>query len=145
MPFSPALQDRLALLAQVPHLLVATDYDGTIAPIVNDPMKAVPDREAAVALRTLAGLDQTEVGVISSRSLRDLAALSRLPAEIHLVGSHGSEFDVDFALQMDEETTARRNELGERLAEIACRYPGSWSSGSCRPTRAVRSRPCEPT
>jgi trehalose 6-phosphate phosphatase len=125
MPFSPALQDRLALLAQVPHLLVATDYDGTIAPIVNDPMKAVPDREAAVALRTLAGLDQTEVGVISSRSLRDLAALSRLPAEIHLVGSHGSEFDVDFALQMDEETTARRNELGERLAEIAGRYPGT--------------------
>ncbi len=125
MPFSAELQDRLVLLAQVPHLLVATDYDGTIAPIVNDPMKAVPDREAAVALRTLAGLDQTEVGVISSRSLRDLAALSRLPAEIHLVGSHGSEFDVDFALQMDAETIARRNELGELLAEIANRYPGT--------------------
>ena len=124
-PFSDELLAKLGLLAQVPQLLVATDYDGTIAPIVNDPMKAVPDREASVALRTLATLDQTDVGVISSRSLRDLAALSRLPAEIHLVGSHGSEFDVDFALQMDEATIARRNALGEELAEIASRYPGT--------------------
>ena len=119
------LVTRLAELAQVPQLLVATDYDGTVAPIVNDPMRAVPDREVAVALRSLATLDQTDVGIISSRALRDLAALSRLPAEIHLVGSHGSEFDVDFALQMDAETQQRRDELGERLAEISRRHPGT--------------------
>ena len=119
------LVERLAELAQVPQLLVATDYDGTIAPIVNDPMRAVPDRETAVALRMLATLDQTHVGVISSRALRDLAALSRLPSEIHLVGSHGSEFDVDFALQMDRETQARRDSLGNSLTEICRRYPGT--------------------
>ena len=121
----PDVLEALSLIAQTPQLLVATDYDGTIAPIVDDPMRAVPDREIAVALRSLANLDQTHVGVISSRALRDLAAMSRLPAEIHLVGSHGSEFDVDFAMQMDEETLARRNDLGEALAEIARRYPGS--------------------
>ncbi len=119
------LLEELQQLAQVPQLLVATDYDGTIAPIVNDPMKAVPDRETTVALRSLASLDQTHVGVISSRSLRDLAALSRLPAEIHLVGSMGSEFDVDFALQMDAKTQERRDALGASLAEIARKYPGS--------------------
>ena len=121
----PALLENLAQLAQVPQLLVATDYDGTIAPIVNDPMRAIPDRETSVALRALAMLDQTHVGIISSRALRDLAALSRLPAEIHLVGSHGSEFDVDFALHMDEETQARRDALGEALTEISRRYPGA--------------------
>lgn len=121
----PDLVDRLSTLAQVPKLLVATDYDGTIAPIVNDPMRAVPDREAAVALRSLANLDQTEVGVISSRSLRDLAALSRLPSEIHLVGSHGSEFDIAFALQMDDETQLRRDSLGEKLSGICRRFPGT--------------------
>ncbi|MFT7473503.1 MAG: trehalose 6-phosphate phosphatase [Verrucomicrobiales bacterium] len=121
----PALLENLAQLAQVPQLLVATDYDGTIAPIVNDPMRAIPDRETSVALRALAMLDQTHVGIISSRALRDLAALSRLPAEIHLVGSHGSEFDVNFALQMDEETQDRRDALGEALVEICRRYPGS--------------------
>ena len=119
------LLDDLARLARVPQLLVATDYDGTIAPIVSDPMRAVPDRENVVALRSLANLDQTHVGVISSRALRDLAALSRLPQEIHLVGSHGSEFDVDFALQMDAATQQRRDDLGEALAEIARRYPGT--------------------
>ena len=119
------LVERLTELAQIPQILVATDYDGTIAPIVNDPMRAVPDREVAVALRSLALLDQTAVGIISSRALRDLAALSRLPAEIHLVGSHGSEFDVDFALQMDEATQARRDALGEQLADICRRYPGT--------------------
>ena len=121
----PELTEALTQLAQVPQLLVATDYDGTIAPIVNDPMRAVPDRETSVALRSLATLDQTHVGIVSSRALRDLAALSRLPAEIHLVGSHGSEFDVDFALQMDAETQARRDALGESLAEICRRYPGA--------------------
>ena len=81
------LLEQLREIARAPNLLVATDYDGTIAPIVNDPMRAIPDREVSVALRSLAALDQTNVGVISSRALRDLAALSRLPAEIHLVGS----------------------------------------------------------
>ena len=119
------LLDDLARLARVPQLLVATDYDGTIAPIVSDPMRAVPDRENVVALRSLATLEQTHVGVISSRALRDLATLSRLPHEVHLVGSHGSEFDVDFALQMDGPTQERRDHLGEALAEIAHRYPGT--------------------
>ena len=121
----PELLDDLAELAKSPQLLVATDYDGTIAPIVNDPMSARPDRENVVALRTLATTDQTHVGVISSRALRDLAALSRLPQEIHLVGSHGSEFDIDFALQMDAETQQRRDQLGLSLAEISARFPGT--------------------
>ena len=119
------LLERLGELAQVPQLLIATDYDGTIAPIVNDPMSAVPARETSVALRSLANLDQTEVGIISSRALRDLAALSRLPSEIHLVGSHGSEFDVAFALQMDAQTQERRDALGESLSAICRRYPGT--------------------
>ena len=124
-PLPPDLLERIDQLAQVPQLLVATDYDGTVAPPVDDPMLAVPLRETSVALRSLASLEQTSVGVISSRALRDLAALSRFPAEIHLVGSHGSEFDVDFALRIDPETRAARDRLGEELAEIANRYPGT--------------------
>ncbi len=124
-PIAEPLLDALGELARTPMLLVATDYDGTIAPIVDDPMRAVPDRETSVALRTLATLDQTHVGVISSRALRDLAALSRLPAEIHLVGSHGSEFDVDFAIRMDADVAARRDAIGEGLAAIVRDHPGA--------------------
>ena len=118
------LDERLDQLAQSPNLLIACDYDGTIAPIVADPMKALPLRETSVALRNLATLPQTHVAVISGRSLRDLAALSRLPAEIHLVGSHGSEFDIDFALDLDPDLRQRRTELVERLQQLATDHPG---------------------
>ena len=39
---APTIGDRLDQLARTPQLLVACDYDGTIAPIVDDPMKAAP-------------------------------------------------------------------------------------------------------
>ncbi|MFQ5558501.1 MAG: trehalase-like domain-containing protein, partial [Acidimicrobiales bacterium] len=49
---------------------------------------------------------------------RELAALSRLPAEIHLVGSHGSEFEIGFALDLDPELKARHDRLGEGLETL---------------------------
>ncbi len=119
----PELMARLDQLAQAPQLLIACDYDGTIAPIVDDPMKALPLRDTSVALRGLAALPQTEVAVISGRSLRDLAALSRLPAEIHLVGSHGTEFDIDFALDLDPALRDRRAKLLEALAQLVASHP----------------------
>jgi trehalose-phosphatase len=125
-PADEHLDERLASLARVPQLLVACDYDGTVAPIVDDPMKAVPRRETVIALRTLANLAQTEVAVISSRSLRDLAALSRLPTEVHLVGSHGSEFDIAFRRELTPEQQALRDDLRGELLAISARVPGSF-------------------
>ncbi len=118
------LEDRLDELARAPQLLVACDYDGTVAPIVSDPMKALPLRETSVALRSLAALPQTSVAVISGRSLRDLPILSRLPAEIHLVGSHGTEFDIDFALELDPVLKERRRALIDGLEQIASAHEG---------------------
>ena len=120
---NPELDDRIHALATTPHLLIACDYDGTIAPLVDDPMTALPLRETSVALRGLAALAQTDVAVISGRSLRDLAALSRLPAEIHLVGSHGSEFDIDFALDLDPTLQERRSELLDALGQLVADHP----------------------
>ena len=88
-------------LARTPNLLVCCDYDGTLAPLVDDPAKAFPLDQAINGLRALSQLPSTTAAVVSGRALRDLAALSRLPAEIHLVGSHGSEFDLDFARDLD--------------------------------------------
>ena len=119
----PELDDRIHALAAAPHLLIACDYDGTIAPLVDDPMTALPLRETSVALRGLAALAQTDVAVISGRSLRDLAALSRLPAEIHLVGSHGSEFDIDFALDLDPALQERRSKLLDALGRLVADHP----------------------
>lgn len=100
------LRRALIQLARTPRLLVACDYDGTLAPIVDDPDKARPRGESVGALRALAGLPGTTAAVISGRALRDLATLSRLPAEVNLVGSHGSEFDVGFIHELSPEATA---------------------------------------
>jgi len=119
-----ALEQALARLAREPHLLVACDYDGTLAPIVDVPGEARPRRESVAALRALAALTDTSVAVISGRSLHDLAALSRLPEEIHLVGSHGTEFDVGFARALPPEALALRDRVTEELHAIASLRPG---------------------
>ncbi len=124
MALSQELTDRLRSLAQTPVLLVATDYDGTLAPIVSDPMAARPLRESSVALRSLAEIANTSVAVISGRALRDLAALTRFPEEIHLVGSHGSEFDVGFVEDLTDSDTQNLAILKQRFEELAARYDG---------------------
>ncbi|WP_280342680.1 trehalose-phosphatase [Nocardia neocaledoniensis] len=114
----------LASVARVPRLLVASDYDGTIAPIVSDPTKAFPHRESVSALRALAGLSNTTAAVISGRALRDLAALSRLPVEVQLIGSHGSEFDVGFVHAIDNDAKQLLAEIQTAFAQIAAENPG---------------------
>ncbi len=113
------LRAAVMRISRVPQLLVACDYDGTLAPIVDDPTHAPPLPEAVAAIRSLASLPQTTVAVISGRALRDLAALSRLPSEVHLVGSHGSEFDVGFVERIAPEVVELRTRLGHELADLA--------------------------
>ena len=115
---------RVSALARMPRLLIASDYDGTLAPLVDDPMQAYPRRESVVAMRTLAELPQTDVAVISGRALRDLAALSRLPEEIRLVGSHGGEFDVDFSNGLSPAQTELRNTLSSLAEQLTADVPG---------------------
>lgn len=116
------LSERLRQLARVPNLLVACDYDGTLAPLTKDPMDATPNRDAVSAMRTLAEQANTDVAVISGRSLRDLALLSRFPEEIRLVGSHGSEFDLGFAAKLSKELVERRAKLIDSVQSLGERY-----------------------
>ena len=118
------LRQAVGRIARVPNLLVACDYDGTIAPLVDEPSQAVPLPEAVSALRTLAALPQTTVAVISGRSLRDLAALSRLPSEVRLVGSHGSEFDVGFVARISPDAADLRTRIGQELSALVKGRPG---------------------
>lgn len=112
-------------IARTPHLLVCCDYDGTLAPIVEDPAAARPLSEAVNGLRALAQLPATTVAVVSGRALRDLAALSRLPSEIHLVGSHGSEFDLDFVHGLDPAQRSLHEEIMEVCGDCVAEVPGT--------------------
>src|SRR5690606_4986012 len=65
------------------------------------------------------------VAIISGRALRDLARMVGEPEDVHLVGSHGSEFDPDFAHSLPREAVELRQRVHEQLAEIAARVPGA--------------------
>ncbi len=119
------LRTALSRIAQVPQLLVGCDYDGTLSPLVDDPTAAGPLPEAVAAVRALASLPQTVVAVISGRALRDLATLSRLPSEVHLVGSHGSEFDLGFIQRLEPGLRELHGRLLSELTEISRAHPGT--------------------
>ncbi|GAB3461109.1 trehalose-phosphatase [Actinophytocola sediminis] len=155
---SAELRRAIVQIARTPRLLVACDYDGTLAPIVENPEQARPMNESVGALRSLAGLHETTTAVISGRALRDLATLSRLPSEVHLVGSHGSEFDIGFVHALDEsardlhrrmETELERivsGEVGVHLevkpASVAVHTRRAERAVGDRVNEAVRSGPC---
>lgn len=106
-------------LASAPVLLVACDYDGTLAELVSDPAQARPRREALLALEVLARLPHTHVAIVSGRGLADLASkLGPLPS-VRLVGSHGSEFDADFAERFEPGLRELKAEVLRELYSIA--------------------------
>ncbi|WP_028278190.1 trehalase-like domain-containing protein [Arthrobacter sp. I3] len=121
---TPQLLAELKILARAPGLLVACNYGGTLCAAEGISTETLPLGSAAIALRALAALPNTHAAVISGRSLRDLAAVSRLPAEVHLVGSHGAEFDMGYAHGLSLATESVLQQASQALAETIGAYRG---------------------
>jgi len=83
----------LAAFAARPRVVVAVDFDGTLAPFVTDPLAARALPGGLEALRAAAALDGVTAAVVSGRDLATLAALTGIgPGDgIVLVGSHGAQ------------------------------------------------------
>ena len=79
---APAIGRVVALdaAAATDHLLVASDFDGTLAPIVNNPADARALPRAAEAIVALAELPGTSVVLVSGRALATLRELSAMPS-----------------------------------------------------------------
>jgi trehalose-phosphatase len=90
------LEEKLRGVAAAPVLLVACDFDGTLAPIASVPQEVAPDEESLAAAAALASMPHTHAAVISGRALRDLSARMQSVPRLWLVGSHGAEFDTTF-------------------------------------------------
>jgi len=116
-----SLNDALARVAASDRLLVALDFDGTLAPLEDEPMsaRALPDAAAAVA--ALAGLPDTPVAYVSGRSLHDLREIAEHSDDspVYLAGSHGAEFWApgEGALPTDDDDAAHalRDELRDAM------------------------------
>lgn len=121
---TPDLSAALAAAAVVPQLLVAVDFDGVLAPIVDDPLSSVPLPASAAALRELMALPDTTVALLSGRSLADLVRLSGLAEPVRFVGSHGAQWGSGPVPGFGVERAARLAELTAAFEKIAGRYDG---------------------
>ena len=106
-----ALAAALDACAAHDRVLVASDFDGVLAPIVLDPMAARPTTGTIELLRALATRAGVTVAVVSGRDLATLRTLTGIGESepIVLVGSHGGQSSRP--LDLDTELTDAHRDL----------------------------------
>ena len=117
------LTEAVTKLAAAEKLLVATDFDGTLAPIIDDPAAARADPRALHTLLQLAELPGTVVAVLSGRARAVLGSLLGDTGSLHLVGSHGAE-TAGRPADLDPVEQVRLARMRDSLGEIADGRPG---------------------
>lgn len=118
------LAASIARMASCERLLVASDFDGTLAEFVDDPRKAEPAAGVMASLLGLASCPGTTCAIISARETEDLAERLAHPAGLLLAGSYGQDI-----LQGAGVSPAGHRQLRDAttaLEGIASRYPGAW-------------------
>lgn len=113
-----SLDAALAEVAGFHSVLVASDYDGTLAPIVDDPRDAVPDSDAIGAFLRVAGHPRTHAVVISGRSEEVLEGFFGHHDEVTLVGNHGASVTTSAESE-------RVGNLTRALTDLARSFPGA--------------------
>lgn len=123
-----ALAGAVRRLAEADRLLVALDFDGTLAPFVDVPRGARALPEAKAALDRLEKLPATWVAYVSGRPLESLETVTEADEDALLIGSHGVEIrfgrdGVAIDLHDGERDTLQR--LGAALQELVDSVPGT--------------------
>lgn len=89
------------------HVLIASDFDGTLSPIVPHPEDAYILPECSDALTQLAELPRFDVAIVSGRALEDVQERAGIPSLI-CCGNHGMEIVVPgMAIEDDAAEQAR--------------------------------------
>lgn len=110
----PDPMSALAEIAARRPLLVVTDFDGTLSPIVADPGAAALISGAEQILLRLRDIPGVQVAVMSGRGHNDLAdRVGRHPG-VTLIGSHGAEY----GSAADASLVGHRDDLVAELREL---------------------------
>jgi len=123
------LMAAVTRLAGTERLLVALDFDGTLAPIVERPEDARATERARAAIERLAGADDTRVAIVSGRALDSLGEVASPPTGTLLSGSHGVELKLDTGpIQIDLRDTEleKLDRLTEIVEGVADTSPGAF-------------------
>ena len=101
-----------------PHILLLSDYDGTLTPIVNRPEEAVLPPRVKTTLQALSAKPVFSVGIISGRSLAEIKGMVGLES-VYYAGNHGLEIEgpgLSFVSPEAGEARAVMGEIVERLS-----------------------------
>lgn len=123
------IRESLTELVGSPRLLVALDFDGTLAPAVDDPEQARATPEAREAVRRLIQIPNTRVALVSGRALRSLEEVAGVSDEVLLVGSHGIELRLDspdIEVTLAPHERVRRGVLSGVLDQVADAVDEVW-------------------
>ena len=114
-------------------LLVALDFDGTLAPLVDDPDTSQMLPTAADALARLATTPGVALALISGRSVVDLHRRAAAPVGTILIGSHGGErgrvgeYGLERAsMHLEPEQSDLLIQVGAGLTAVARGRDGVW-------------------
>lgn len=130
----PDLVDALDVFSRHGRVLVALDFDGVLAPIVESPGDARALPASAAALSALSRLTRAEVALVSGRAMTDLRAVASPPAGVLLVASHGAESDA-VTTDLDDDAEARLADVLTGLEQVTATHPGT--AVERKPTGAV--------
>jgi len=108
-------------LATARPLLLASDYDGVLARLRDDPAAAVPEPGVPGLLGRLAAVEGVTMALVSGRGVDDLQATSGLTGPFRWVGSHGAEYDGP----LTGDLAVRRDALAAALAPLVDAVPGA--------------------
>ena len=127
MTNSTGLAAALAACAGSTTLLVATDFDGVLAPLVQDPLQSRALPGTVETLEELAALPSTHAAVVSGRDLDTLTSLTGLEASnVTRIGSHGAESSRgEAAAALEDGQSATLDALVAELAPVVAAHPGS--------------------
>ena len=109
-------------------VLLLSDYDGTLTPIVDRPDLAVLASETRDVLLSLSRQEKYLLGIVSGRGLADVSAKVDVPGLI-FAGNHGLEMRGPGLEFVHPEAERLRETLGSlylRLQEELADLPGSW-------------------
>jgi trehalose 6-phosphate synthase/phosphatase len=105
-----SLRVALREMAAADSLLIALDFDGTLAPHVDRPEDARAVDGTREAVQRLLDFDGVRVALVSGRALVSLQHVADPPEDVLLTGSHGIEMRLD---SPDIEINLLAEELGQ--------------------------------
>ena len=126
---SDPLRAALARIAESERLLVALDFDGTLAPLVDRPEDARATVRARSAIERLAASGDTRVAIVSGRALDSLGQVASPPDGTLLSGSHGVELQLDAGvatIDLRDAELAKLDRLSAIVGEVAAGAEGAW-------------------